>query len=35
MLQFAVAGVISAVLALIFEPFPTRVPAGTVWVLAF
>ena len=35
MIQFAVAGVIAAVLALIFEPFPTHVPPATIGVLAF
>ena len=35
MLQFAVAGIFAAVLALIFEPFPTQVPPVTIGVLAF
>lgn len=35
MVQFAAAGVIAGVLALIFEPFPQNVPVVTIWNLVF
>lgn len=35
MIQFAVAGIIAAVLALIFEPVPQNVPVATIWNLIF
>jgi drug/metabolite transporter (DMT)-like permease len=35
MLQFAVAGILAAIGALIFEPLPTSIPMNTVWGLAF
>ncbi len=35
MLQFAAAGIISGILAFIFEPAPINVPQGTVWMLVF
>ncbi|SHH75239.1 Permease of the drug/metabolite transporter (DMT) superfamily [Sporobacter termitidis DSM 10068] len=35
MLQFAVAGVLAAIMALIFQPAPTHIPVSTVWVLVF
>ncbi|NMA25133.1 MAG: DMT family transporter [Clostridiales bacterium] len=35
MLQFAAAGIIAGVLALIFEPAPQNIPPATVWNLVF
>ena len=35
MVQFAVAGIISGVLAFIFEPVPRHIPMNTVCILAF
>ena len=35
MLQFAVAGILAAILALLFEPVPTHVPLNTIWILVF
>jgi drug/metabolite transporter (DMT)-like permease len=35
MLQFATAGILAAIGALIFEPFPVSIPMNTVWNLAF
>jgi drug/metabolite transporter (DMT)-like permease len=35
MVQFVVAGILAAILAVIFEPFPTHVPPATIGVLAF
>jgi len=35
MLQFAVAGIIAGVLALIFEPVPQNIPPATIWNLVF
>ncbi len=34
-LQFATAGIISGVLAFIFEPVPTNIPVNTLWMLVF
>lgn len=35
MLQFAVAGILAAVCAFLFEPFPVHVPVRTIWALGF
>ncbi len=35
MLQFAAAGILAGILALIFEPAPRSIPVNTIWMLAF
>lgn len=35
MIQFATAGILSGALALIFEPFPARIPTETLWGLSY
>ena len=35
LVQFAVTGIISGVLAFIFEPVPGSIPINTIWLLVF